>query len=41
MNMFNKKDDGLNAARGLFSASLLSIPCWVVIYYICDYLFQY
>lgn len=39
--MFSKKDDGLNAARGLFSASLLSIPCWVVIYYIYDYIIGY
>ena len=39
--MFSKKDDGLNAARGLFAGFLLSIPCWVVIYYICDYIIRY
>lgn len=38
MKMLNKKDDGLNAARGLFSGVLLAIPCWVVIYYVYDYL---
>lgn len=41
MKMLNKKDDGLNAARGLFSGMLLSIPCWVVIYYVYDYLIGY
>lgn len=35
--MLDDKDDGLNAARGLFWGTIFSIICWGVVYCIWKY----
>ena len=32
--MLDRQDDGLGAARGLFWGTLISVPIWIIVFFI-------